>query len=100
MQFVRGERKEIDAQSFDINFEFAGSLNGVRVKKNAFASANGRDFFNGKEDPGFIICPHHRYNGGIWPDRFIQKVKIERAVRLDRQVSHFITLLLQELAEV
>jgi len=77
MELVGGERKEIDAGGLYVDLKLAWSLNRVCVKGDAFAPANGRNFFNRKEDSRFVIGPHHRDNNCIGPDGHIEQVQVE-----------------------
>src|SRR6185503_10067637 len=60
MEFMPGQRQEIYAEILNVNFQFAGRLDRVRVAEHSPAAAEGGDFFDGENDAGLIVGPHDR----------------------------------------
>ena len=99
MKFVGGKRQKIHPETLDIHFQFAGRLHRVRVAEHAFAVTNGRDFFDGKNNAGFVVGPHHGDNRRVGSNRFFEPVQIKRAVGFDRQECHRVAALLKKFTE-
>ena len=76
VNFVRGNRKQVDAESVHVERNFSGGLDGVGVKPNVGFFRDAADFFERLERADFIVGVHDRdqdsfraqrifYRGGV-----------------------------------
>ena len=85
MQFMSGEREEIDIELFEIDRHLAHRLYRIGVKEDTPLPGHPRHLGNGKDDAGFVIGPHDADDGGIVGEGLSVLRQIEGTVGLDRE---------------
>ena len=80
MKFVRGQRKEIDCGIAETDRDFPRRLHGVGVKEHAFLAAYRGNLFDRKQNPCFVVSPHHRNECRFRANRRLQLGKIDISI--------------------
>ena len=100
VEFVAGERKQIDTQCVDVDGDFSGRLDSVGVEINFVFLGDAADFFERLNCAQLVVGLHDGDENGFGANSLADGPGIDLAFLIDWQVSDVCPLLFQGLAGV
>jgi len=100
MEFVPGERKEIELERLDVDWDFTDRLHGVRVEIDVGFGGNASDFRERLDGAEFVIRMHDGDKHGAGANRLAKFVEVDQAVARDGKVRYSDALFFESLTGV
>ena len=100
INFVAGDRGNVNVVVDNVERRLADNLHGVAVEDDALLVADFANLADGLQDTDFVVGGHDGDQDGLVVDGTLQVVDVDEAVGLHRQIGDAIAVLLQALAGV
>ena len=100
VEFVAGEREQIDVQRVHVEGKFSGGLDSVGVEINFVFFGDAADFFERLDGPQLVVGVHHGEKDGFGADRSSDSFGIDAAFAIDAQIGDADPLFFGGLARV
>jgi hypothetical protein len=88
VHLVTGDGEQIDAPGPYVDGNLPGRLGGVGMEEHAAAMGNARQFGEGLQHTGLVVCCHDRHQHGIRGEGLCQRGRVDSAVLVNRQIPH------------
>ena len=95
VNLVRGERNHVQIVFLHVDRNFSGRLHAVGMEQDALFLGNLADFLDGLDHADFVVGVHDGDQNRFRGDGAAQVVKIDAAVFCNREVGHFVAVLLE-----
>src|SRR6266849_7832482 len=100
IDFVAGNREQVDVVLLDVYRDFADSLHAIDGKNNAVFLGDLADFRHRIDDANLIVGIHDGNKNGFRRNRFTHVFRVDAAIALHRKIGDFIAVLFEALAGI
>ncbi len=76
-----------------VDGDFAHRLHRIGVEQDALVAGHGRGLLHREDDPGFVVGPHHRDDGGILGEGLVVLKQVQAPLAVHRQFGDPVALL-------
>ena len=100
IDLVTGDGHQVDAVFLHVDRNLSDGLHRIHVEENAFLLGDLSDFSDGLDDADFVVRVHDRDQDRLRRNCATEIVEINAPVSFDRQICHFVTILLETLTGI